>query len=90
MLAGRVPVSGIRVGGICGGSRRGHCVDGPGQREDLAGKAKQLPVLPLLGLDLPPLTVGQDLAFLVGPVLADHHQGGKEMASSDTIIVSGP
>jgi hypothetical protein len=77
MLAGQVPVSGTRVGGIWGGSRRGHCVDGPGQREDLAGKAQQLPVLPLLGLDLPPLTVGQDLAFLAGPVLADHHQGGQ-------------
>jgi hypothetical protein len=29
-------------------------------------------------LDRLPLVVGQDLAFLVGPVLADHHEGRQE------------
>jgi hypothetical protein len=65
-------------------------VDGPSQREDLVGKAKQLLVLPLLGLDLPPLTVGQDLAFLVGWFWLIITKVDKKMASSDTIIVSSP
>ena len=39
---------------------------------------KQLLVLLLLLLDCLPLVVGQHLALLVGPVLADHHEGRQE------------
>ena len=48
---------------------------------------KQLLVLLLLLLDCLRLVVGQHLALLVGPVLTDHHEVDRNMASSDTIIV---
>jgi len=46
-----------------------------GELQDLVGELEQLLVLALLLLDHPPLVVGQDLAFLVGPILADHDKG---------------
>jgi hypothetical protein len=52
-------------------------MDGPGELQDLIGELQQLLVLLLLLDGLPPV-VGQDLAFLVGPVLADHHKGRQE------------
>jgi hypothetical protein len=51
-------------------------VDGLGQVQDLVGQPEQLLVLLVFFLDGLPLVVGQDLAFLIGPVLADHHKGG--------------
>jgi DNA-binding CsgD family transcriptional regulator len=53
----------------------GHGVDGLGEVQDLVGQLEQLLVLLLFFLDDLPLVVGQDLAFLIGPVLADHHKG---------------
>jgi len=51
---------------------------------------KQLLVLLLLLLDCLPLVVGQHLALPVRKVHADHHEGRRNMASSDTIMVSSP
>jgi hypothetical protein len=53
-------------------------VDGLGELQDLVGDVQQLLVLLLLLLDCLPLVVGQHLALLVGPVLADHHEGRQE------------
>jgi hypothetical protein len=50
----------------------------------------QVLVLLLLLLDCLPLVVGQHLALLVRQVLADHHEVDRNMASSDTIMVSSP
>jgi hypothetical protein len=50
----------------------------PGEFQDLVGQLQQLLVLLLFFLDRLPLVVGQDLAFLVGPVLADHHKRRQE------------
>src|SRR6266516_3069748 len=78
--AGRavVPDRSARASRACGRPRRGHGVDGLGQREDLTGDPEQLLVLMLLSLDLPPLVVGQYLTFLIRPVLADHHERRQE------------
>ena len=43
-------------------------MDGPGELQDLVGQLQQLLVLLVFLLDGLPLVVGQDLAFLVGPV----------------------
>jgi len=53
-------------------------VDGLGELQDLVGDVQQLLVLLLLLLDCLPLVVGQHLALLIGPVLADHHEGRQE------------
>ena len=53
-------------------------MDGLGELQDLVGDVQQLHVLLLLLLDCLPLVVGQHLALLVGPVLADHHEGRQE------------
>jgi hypothetical protein len=50
----------------------------------------QVLVLLLLLLDCLPLVVGQHVALLVRQVLADHHEVDRNMASSDTIMVSSP
>jgi hypothetical protein len=56
----------------------------------MIGLENQLLVLLLLLLDCLPLVVGQHLALLVRQVLADHHEVDRNMASSDTIMVSSP
>ena len=53
-------------------------MDGLGELQDLVGQLEQLLVLLLFFLDGLPLVVGQDLAFLVGAVLADHDEGRQE------------
>ena len=58
--------------------------------QDLVGQLQQLLVLLLFLLDRLPPMVGQDLAFLVGSVLADHDKGRQKIASSDTIMVNSP
>jgi hypothetical protein len=70
-------------------------VDGLGEFQDLVGDVQQLLVLMLLVLmplllDCLLLVVGQHLALLVSQVLADHHEVDRNMASSDTIMVSSP
>jgi hypothetical protein len=51
---------------------------------------EQLLVLLLFFLDGLPLVVGQDLAFLVGPVWLIITKVDRKIASSDTIMVSSP
>ena len=58
--------------------------------EDLTRELEQLFVLPVLFLDGLPLLVGDRLTLRVRPVLADHHEGRRKIASSETIIVSSP
>jgi hypothetical protein len=53
-------------------------VDGLGELQDLVGDVQQLLVLLLLLLDCLPLVIGQHLALLLGPVLADHREGRQE------------
>jgi hypothetical protein len=65
-------------------------VDGLGEFQDLVGDVQQLLVLMLLLLDCLLLVVGQHMALLVSQVLVDHHDVDRNMASSDTIMVSSP
>jgi hypothetical protein len=54
-------------------------LDGLGELQDLVGDVQQqLLVLLFLLVDCLPVVVGQHLALLVGPVLADHHEGRQE------------
>ena len=53
-------------------------MDGLGELQDLVGDVQQLHVLLLFLLDWLPLVVGQHSALLIGPVLADHHEGRQE------------
>jgi hypothetical protein len=72
---GLPPLGAVPAGRRPGGAER---VDGLGELQDLGGQGQQLLVLLLFFLDRLPLVVGQNLAFLVGPVLADHDKGRQE------------
>ena len=65
-------------------------MDGLGEFQDLVGDVQQLLVLLLLLLDCLLLVVGQHLALLVARFWLIITKVDRNMASSDTIMVSSP